>query len=368
MWRVKWAERMVRQRVVHCGTGGRTIQLSLSELCGHLSFAFMSVSYLVSDILWLRASAIAAGSAMIAFNYWHPHGRPLWLPLRWNLLFIGINSVQIAYILTERNAANKLSEDEKVLYSTTFQPVGLSKLEYKRFLRKAKGEWITFKPGQHLTFEGAPSNHVMVVLSGEADVSVRKEKVYELGPGQFIGENGLHVGLRFTHGLKTTATVTAKSETKCLSWRRGSLIDALEEDESTGRAVQQAIAADLLRKLNRMSDTAEQQASNKSHAEKLHVKQEFMYSNLLKQALSSGKITEYQKINLLRFRQLHNVHEPEHLDALAQAGWTLEEFERGFKISDESDPEYEQSAGSVQIENNEAKIFHFEDFNNFGEK
>lgn len=322
---------MIQDRVISLSLFKHSFRIhyKVSNIAGHLSFIFLSVSYILSDILLLRITAIFAGFFMITFNFWHPTGLTMWLPFKWNILFIVINSVHVVWLISERSAANKLTGDEKALYDEVFEPVGLSKLEYRRFLKFGKCDWVLFKAGEFLTTEGAPSKFVMLVLRGKADVTVGGEKVYEIGPGQWIGENGLHVGLKFSEGIRTTASVRATDSTLCLVWKRGSLIDALDADESVSRAVQQSIASDLLRKLNRIGNAEEADAQHA--AEALHAKQEYMYFNLLEQVLSTKKVSAHQRINLHRFRQMHHVTEEEHQDALGKLGWTLKEFDSGVK-------------------------------------
>lgn len=67
------------------------------DIAGHLAFALIAFSFLVRDILWLRALSIAASLA----SYLAP-SNPLWIVIRWNVVFIGLNLVQIAILFRER--------------------------------------------------------------------------------------------------------------------------------------------------------------------------------------------------------------------------------------------------------------------------
>ena len=86
---------------------------------------------------------------------------------------------------------------------------------------------------------------------------------------------GIHVGLRVHDAMKSSATVTAVTPMKLLSWPRGVLIDILERDESMARAVQAAISADLVRKLSKAD----------VDAKRLHQKSEHLYSTLIESVL-----------------------------------------------------------------------------------
>ena len=56
--------------------------------------------------------AVLGSTSMLFFTYFHPHGRVLWLPLKWNLLFIAINSMRIGKVYYERYKAQFRAKDE----------------------------------------------------------------------------------------------------------------------------------------------------------------------------------------------------------------------------------------------------------------
>lgn len=75
--------------------------MEYGTLFGHLAFVLIAFSFLVKDILWLRCISIIASIAGIVYNYVAP-STPLWLVINWNLVFIAINTVQIALLIRER--------------------------------------------------------------------------------------------------------------------------------------------------------------------------------------------------------------------------------------------------------------------------
>ncbi len=81
---------------------------NLSECFGHSSFILVALSYYSDDFLQLRLMAVLGSTSMLVFTYFHPHGRILWLPLKWNLLFIAINSYRIGKVLLDRWKAEKM--------------------------------------------------------------------------------------------------------------------------------------------------------------------------------------------------------------------------------------------------------------------
>lgn len=86
---------------------------TLSELFGHASFILIAASYYTQDFVQLRVMAILGSTAMLAFTYFHPHGRVLWLPLKWNALFIAINAWRVGKVYFLRYRAENLSDEMK---------------------------------------------------------------------------------------------------------------------------------------------------------------------------------------------------------------------------------------------------------------
>lgn len=300
--------------------GPLKLSYSYSCLSGHLSFVLLAASYGFSDIVDLRAMAIAAGIAMLAFNYYHPNGRPLWLPFKWNLLFILTNTAHLVYLFEEERRAKRMPKELNNTYEQVFESCGLSRVDFLKLVKKAT--IVNAAPMQNLCYEGAINRNVTLIVEGKAEVTVRGEKVYELTAGQFIGEMGIHVGLRVHDGMKSSATVTALSRMKLISWPRGTLIDFLERDESMARAIQAAISADLVQKLSRAD----------VDAKKLHQKSEHLYSTLIESVIGEGNVTPHDRNMLRRYRIVHRISDASHNDVLKKHGWSPEEYERGEKV------------------------------------
>lgn len=103
-------------------------QLSPSEVCGHAAFFLSGTAFLEPEILQLRVLSVFAGGATLVFTYFHPIGSPLWLPFRWNVVFMLINSIYIYRILSEREHADRLPPQALELWERTFAPHGLSRV------------------------------------------------------------------------------------------------------------------------------------------------------------------------------------------------------------------------------------------------
>lgn len=141
---------------------------SISDVCGNTSFVLLGISFGFQDVFWLRSLALMAGASMLMFNYYHPYGKVLWLPLRWNLFFCAVNTAHILLIYRERQDAAKLDDNAMELYDDLFAPHGMSLVNFHRLLKTAR--WETYEPGTKLTEQGTFNHKVYVMLSGDAQV------------------------------------------------------------------------------------------------------------------------------------------------------------------------------------------------------
>ena len=88
----------------------------------------MALSYIESDIMMLRLFALSGLSLSIVFQYYRDV--PLWIPIRWNGLFCMINIAMIAILLKKERDASALPDEQKELFVTCFQPLGMVLLSF----------------------------------------------------------------------------------------------------------------------------------------------------------------------------------------------------------------------------------------------
>ena len=127
---------MVKQRYLNIGIlgrlssgsmtsseGVRNISYTLSNLAGHGSFLLLALSYLENDFMQLRLFAASGMVLSMIFQYYR--AIPLWIPIRWNFLFLLINATMIGLLLKEEADADNMSRDEMSLYSAVFEKRGI---------------------------------------------------------------------------------------------------------------------------------------------------------------------------------------------------------------------------------------------------
>ncbi|KAL3905630.1 MAG: hypothetical protein SGPRY_010846, partial [Prymnesium sp.] len=319
--------------------------ISISEMFGHASFMLAGTAFLDPDILGLRILSVMAGSATLIFTYWHPVGKPLWIPFGWNIVFIVINGGRIYEILSERRKADQLPEQAVEVWRSVFAAHGVEKPLFAKLLET--GTWVTFRKGATLLEEGQPSNSVMLVVRGGADVFFEGQYAKGLSDRQFIGEMGLvrtptislvqnmadtdlivHCrltifhhphrmplhstalvdpilppvqanGLAVSSPMKGVARVVTNQQTTCIVWRRHNLHELMKAHPEIKNGMQAAISADTFRNLQHQT----------SHADPGVVHRMWLarYSSVLSALLAPGEINETQRAQVRTTRRTHEV-------------------------------------------------------------
>jgi hypothetical protein len=202
----------------------------------HFANVLYLFSYLVKDILWLRALTVVAGLVLLAYYFLLP--TPLWAAVAWNVVFLAINLRQIRILVLERRPVH-LRPDEMRLYQLAFRR--LSPREFVRLL--AVGRWGSFEAGQHIVRRGEPLRELSILASGRVRVEVDGRTAAELRPGCFVGE------MSFVSGKDPNADVVTSEPTRTVTWGKDALRTLLSADTQLRAAVQQVIGEDLVAKL-----------------------------------------------------------------------------------------------------------------------
>jgi hypothetical protein len=144
---------------------GVHIEYSASILAGHAAFVLLGLSFAFHDIIWLRALACSSGALTMFFTYFHPHGRPLWLPFGWNMVFVIINLLHILHYLWEDYKANNLRDEEEELMNLVFDCTGISKVDFLKLVRS--GKWEEYPLGHEIIHEGEQNSKIFLISRGQ---------------------------------------------------------------------------------------------------------------------------------------------------------------------------------------------------------
>lgn len=205
----------------------------------HFSNVLLLVAYSVRDILWLRWFAVAA--ALTNIPYFLVQGTVLWPPILWALVFTAINLFQIARIYRERRPV-VLSEDEQKLYDLSFRSI-----RPREFVSLSLvGEWKSAEAGERVVSEGEPVSHLIVAITGSAEVRKQGTPVGSLSPGHVIGS-----ALALT-GDPSPIDVTFTEPARYMRWELPSLRRFMDRRPDLRVTLQGLVSRDLAGKIGRL--------------------------------------------------------------------------------------------------------------------
>ena len=204
---------------------------------GDVAYMLIVSSYLVKDVLWLRAIACLASVCILTFNFFVLPA-PLWVIVRWNAVMLVINLVQMIILVHDRRDT-QMNEEEAEIHSTVFK--NLSPVEFKKLLRLGVRRDV---PAEKLLVrEGEKMENLTLLYSGAAAVIRQGKQVATLKDGAFIGE------MSFITHKNASATVTTNRASKIIQWPFDPLNRLLIRNPSLGVSLQAVLGTDMAHKL-----------------------------------------------------------------------------------------------------------------------
>jgi len=214
---------------------------SWDALPGHIGFAIIAISYLLTNIFWLRLAAVVGISLDLIYSI--VSTPPDWTSSFWDSAFILINLAQLFRLLHDRISL-KLSLDEKAFLAPI---VGhLDKAQVAQLLRTA--EWRTLDPGEVITVENTAVKDLTFICSGRTEVRAKGQVVAHIGPGAFVGD------VSFTTGVLATATVLVEEEARVLAFDQLRLKALCGRDQQIASALYHRIGGGLADKMRVTTD------------------------------------------------------------------------------------------------------------------
>lgn len=306
--------------------------ITLSEIFGHASFVLVASSYAVDDFLTLRIVAVVGSAVMLVFTYFHPHGRVLWLPFKWNCLFIAINSYRIGKVFWYRYQAGRLPPDITSLYRKNFYL--MDPVDFFSLVSIAKIE--EFKADDVIIRQGQLNGRVFLVVDGALSVLRDGKLVYRLEEANFVSEAGLHTGLALPGEVEATCSVIADLDGRLLTWQRTDLVELMDRSPGLMRSFKATLSWDVIHKLKaqRVLITSGQIEDTEEWTERRKQQTQYRYTAIMKNILgesSHANLLEEKRKELNKYRTIHLISDEVHEKALHECGWTVEEFENGKK-------------------------------------
>lgn len=209
---------------------------SWGALPGHVAYAIIAISYLLTNIFWLRLAAVVGIALEVLYFLFT--GSPVWPSIAWDSAFILINVVQLGILLRDRLSL-KLSADEQAF----IKPIvgDLDKAQIAQLLRTA--EWRTLEPGSVVTIEADPVHELTFICEGQTEVRVRNQLVAHVGAGAFVGD------VSFATGVPATATVVTENAVRVLAFDQAKLKALCKKDEQIAHALYRRIGGGLADKM-----------------------------------------------------------------------------------------------------------------------
>ncbi|MDQ0474415.1 Crp/Fnr family transcriptional regulator [Labrys wisconsinensis] len=203
---------------------------------GHVAYAIIAVSYLLTSIFWLRVAAVVG----IAFEicYFLLSGSLVWTSIVWDSAFILINLVQVGRLLRDRLSLDLTADQRAFLAPIVGQ---LDKAQIAQLLRTA--QWRELAAGAVLTVEEQPVADLTFVCEGRTEVAVKGQVVAHVGPGAFIGD------VSFTTGVAATATVVVDEPARVLAFDQEKLHALCKRDQQIASALYRRIGGGLADKM-----------------------------------------------------------------------------------------------------------------------
>ena len=303
--------------------------ITFSEVLGHASFLLVAISYAVDDFLWLRILAVAGSSSMLFFAYFHPYGRILWLPFQWNVMFIGLNLYRIGKIHWDHFLAERLPKEWIDFRNRNFylmDPSDFATLVHLGNVRE-------YEPGEWIVEQGQGNAHVGLVLQGTAKVLVDGAVTYVLEEANFLHESGLHAGLLLPGSVETCCTVVAETHARVLTWDRSELVALMHRNGGVRRSLKAILSWDIVHKLKqqRLLLTRHQIDDPEEWTERRNRQTHYRYRAILQNMCEHPHYLQERRKQLAKYRMIHNIDDATHLQALREIGWTVDEFEAGYK-------------------------------------
>lgn len=212
-----------------------------ADVPGHVSYVLIAISYWLTNIYWLRVTAVLGLSLEIV--YFQMSGGAMHAGIGWDLVFIAINLYQIYWLVDERRKL-KLLKDAHLLRQGVF--AGFTDAQLARLVKA--GTWRQLDAGTILTHQGKPVEELVLICEGQAIVDANGAVVAHLRDGAFVGE------MAFVSGNPASATVIVEQPTRAFVFDMDRLRKLVQADDLVAVAIHRVVGRDLAQKLKHRND------------------------------------------------------------------------------------------------------------------
>lgn len=219
------------------------------------------LSYAAFNILWLRICLALASLFFIAWGLTAFEGAIVLDTVIWNSVFAAINLAHAGKILYDRRPIEFEPDDWRAdleaVFAQIFEPVGMSRLQFKTLVQDGGVEFLKLDPGEIYVGRGTPCDRLSIIVVGRLQV------ISEGGvEGAILGADGIEVidGVEYAasragleEGNSWSVDVIVPSEAKesvqMICWDRDELESRLAADGPMGArpAFEAAMGRDVVK-------------------------------------------------------------------------------------------------------------------------
>lgn len=219
-----------------------------TDVPGHVSYVLIAISYYLTNIYWLRVTAVfGLGLEIVYFSL---AGGNMGAGIAWGMIFIAINLYQIYWLVDDRRKLRRV-QDTHLLRQGVF--AGFTDAQLARLV--TSGVWRQLDPGTVLTQAGNEVTELVLICDGRAIVDVNGAIVATLRDGAFVGE------MSFVSGKPASATVIIEQPTKAFVFNMARLRKLVETDELVAVAIHRVVGRDLASKLKVLNEESSTHAA-----------------------------------------------------------------------------------------------------------
>ena len=205
----------------------------------HAANVLLLVAYSVRDILWLRLFAV--GASLISIPYFMLQPTMLWAPLSWSVVFAAINLLQSWRLFIERRPIKLTPEEENV------RRLAFKDLSPRKVLQVLGiGSWVTSETGERLIESGKLPDAFLLIVRGKVRVTKDGRVLGELSAGDIVGS------ALILSGIPADVDAVTLERVRAMRWQVGTLQNYLAANPETRTVMQQHLAHDLARKVERL--------------------------------------------------------------------------------------------------------------------
>ena len=213
-----------------------------AELVLHLTGALLVAAMLARSLRAMRALALAAGLAALAWCILRGQGGAI---LLWTIAFTLVGAGQL-FLLTQRTRVGRMRAEERSLLED------ILRVEDPAKQRRLIGllTWRDAAAGEVLIRQGQPHPPLIYVASGAANIELDGRPVGVCGEGDFLGD------MSIATGEPTSTAVVVTDPMRIAVVDRAALAAMAAAAPEIGAAFDGAINRALAAKIQRMNQTA----------------------------------------------------------------------------------------------------------------